>query len=82
MVELKRSDTCPDLLHCEAPVTKPYYEKVCRGTYENCNHFARPRKQLCTPVEWLQRAAVATMHVEEEEVEPFHYRTSFKGPTK
>lgn len=50
---------CPFLQDCSVPVTKDFFQRVCKSpSYLNCHHFAKRVGELMTPISWLQKLAV------------------------
>ena len=50
---------CPMLKKCSYQVTKKYFVTVCNSiSYYACVHYAKKRKELLTPINWLKKLAI------------------------
>lgn len=50
---------CPYLQDCSVPITKDFFQRICKTPgYLNCHHFAKRVGELQTPITWLQKLAV------------------------
>jgi hypothetical protein len=62
--------SCPFLYDCEVPVTKDYFNRICKSPeYINCHHFAKRMGELYTPMTWLQKMATDQGKIIEPSIE-------------
>lgn len=59
-----KGNTCPFITKdggCSVRLTRDYFSRICKTTaHLNCHHYCKRLDELKTPMEWLQRIAVAS----------------------